>query len=131
MTFTLVQACGAPYGQGLLDLTHSLDKFILPVNMLAKPFTRRRFLLASLLCVPFLAGADAKLLEPKWLKLRRIRLGASPPRHRIVHFTDVHHKGDRPYFDSVVNQINALSPDFVCFTGDLIEQGHHLPEALQ
>jgi predicted MPP superfamily phosphohydrolase len=44
------------------------------------------------------------------------------PTHRIVHFTDVHHKGDRAYLQGVVKKINALSPDFVCFTGDLIEE---------
>ena len=99
--------------------------------MRAKVLTRRRFLLASFLCMPFLAAADAKLLEPQWVKVRRVRLRSSGPKHRIVHFTDVHHKGDRAYFDSVVNQINALSPDFVCFTGDLIEDGKHLPEALE
>jgi predicted MPP superfamily phosphohydrolase len=93
--------------------------------------SRRRFLLASLLCAPLAAVADAKWLEPEWVRLRRIRLGTGKPTHRIVHFTDVHHKGDRGYLSSVVNKINSLSPDFVCFTGDLIEEGKHLPEALQ
>lgn len=30
----------------------------------------------------------------------------------------------------VVQRINALAPDFVCFTGDLIEEQQHLTEAL-
>jgi uncharacterized protein len=30
-----------------------------------------------------------------------------------------------------VRRINALSPDFVCFTGDLIEEAEHLAEALE
>jgi len=30
-----------------------------------------------------------------------------------------------------VRKINALSPDFVCFTGDLVEETRHLPEALE
>jgi len=68
-------------------------------------------------------AADARLLEPEWVKVRRIKLGTSKPSHRIVQFTDIHHKGDRAYLVSVVKQINALSPDFVCFTGDLIEEG--------
>ncbi|HVV74361.1 MAG TPA: metallophosphoesterase, partial [Verrucomicrobiae bacterium] len=69
--------------------------------------------------------ADAKWLEPKWVKVRRIRLGKNKPRHRFVHFTDLHHKGDRAYLQSVVRQINAASPEFVCFTGDLIAEGKH------
>jgi predicted MPP superfamily phosphohydrolase len=96
-----------------------------------KVFSRRRFLLASVLCTPLLGMADAKWLEPQWLRVRRIRLGSGKPSHRIVHFTDIHHKGDRAYLTCVVNQINALSPDFVCFTGDLIEEGKYLPETLE
>jgi predicted MPP superfamily phosphohydrolase len=93
--------------------------------------SRRRFLMAGLLSAPLLAGADAKWLEPTWVKTRRIRLGKGKPEYRLVHFTDLHHKGDRPYLQSVVNKINALSPDLVCFTGDLIEEGKFLPEALE
>ena len=92
--------------------------------------SRRRLLIAALLSAPLLAVADAKYLEPKWLKTRRLRLGNSKPTHRFVHFTDVHHKGDRAYLVEVVRRINALSPDFVCFTGDLIEETRHLAEAL-
>src|SRR5260221_13069213 len=100
--------------------------------MSRKLFTRRRFLVASFLTTPLLAvAADTKFLEPEWVKVRRIRLGMSKASHRIVQFTDIHHKGDRPYLVSVVKQINALSPDFVCFTGDLIEEGKYLPEALE
>jgi len=94
-------------------------------------FSRRRFLFGALLAAPFLAAADAKWLEPTWVKVRRIRLGPDKPRHRFVHFTDVHHKGDRDYLLSVVRQINGVSPEFVCFTGDLIEEGRFLPEALE
>jgi predicted MPP superfamily phosphohydrolase len=93
--------------------------------------TRRRFILASLLAAPFLAVGDAKCVEPQWVKVRRLSLGSGTPSHRIVQFSDVHHKGDRAYLASVIKKINALSPDFVCFTGDLIEEGKHLPEALE
>src|SRR6266481_2836857 len=92
--------------------------------------SRRRFLTATILASPLLAVADAKWLEPGWVKMRVIRLGKGKPSHRLVHLTDVHHKGDRPYLLSVVNKINALSPDLVCFTGDLIEEQKYLGEAL-
>lgn len=49
----------------------------------------------------------------------------------MVHFTDLHHKGDRAYLTRIVKRINALSPDFVCFTGDLIEERPYLAEALE
>ncbi len=42
-----------------------------------------------------------------------------------------HHKGDRAHSESVVAMINSLSPDFVCFTGDIMEEGKFLLEALE
>jgi len=92
---------------------------------------RRRFFLAMLLATPCAVVADARFVEADWLKVRRLRLAAGRPRHRFVHFTDLHHKGDRAYAESVVKKINALSPDFVCFTGDLVEDAAFLPEALE
>lgn len=99
--------------------------------MRARIFNRRRFLFAALLSGPLLAVADARCVEPTWVRTRRLRLGSGKATHRFVHFTDVHHKGDRAYLESVVRRINALSPDFVCFTGDLIEETRHLAEALE
>lgn len=94
-------------------------------------FSRRRFLLAGIAASPLAAYGHARWLEPKWLKVRRLRIGTTEPSHRIVHLTDIHHKGDRPYLAEVVETVNALKPDFVCFTGDLIEEKEHLPEALE
>ncbi len=93
--------------------------------------TRRRFLLGAFFAAPLLAVGDAKWLEPTWLRIRHVNLKGSKRRHRLVHFTDLHHKGDRPYLLSLVRSINALSPDSVCFTGDLIEEKQYLPEALE
>jgi predicted MPP superfamily phosphohydrolase len=96
--------------------------------------SRRRFLVtlgAALVSPPFAAVADAGWIEPQWLKIRRLRLCEGTPAHRLVHFTDLHHKGDRAYARSVVNTINSLSPDFVCFTGDIVEEGKFLAEALE
>jgi predicted MPP superfamily phosphohydrolase len=76
------------------------------------------------------AVADAMWLEPHWLKVRRLQLSESP-RCRFVHFTDIHFKGDRAYLEKVVGKINALAPEFACFTGDLIEEAQHLPGALE
>jgi len=88
-------------------------------------------LASAVLASPFLLSADAKWVEPTWLRVRRVRLSKAKPVHRFVHCTDIHHKGDRAYFESVVRKINAQSPEFVCFTGDLIEEARYLPEALE
>ena len=93
--------------------------------------SRRRFLLLAVLATPAYVYADAEWLEPHWVHVRRLRLTKANPSHRIVHITDIHHKGDRGYLESVVRKVNALSPDAVCFTGDLIERKEYVPEALK
>lgn len=80
---------------------------------------------------PVAAVADAAWIEPNWLKVRNVNLAQGKPAHRFVHFTDLHHKGDREFLESAVKTINAQSPEFVCFTGDLIEDAEHLPETLE
>jgi predicted MPP superfamily phosphohydrolase len=92
--------------------------------------SRRRFLAAAVIAAPFLVVADANWIEPAWVRIRRIRLCHGKPAHRFVHWTDIHHKGDRAYLQGLVKKINALSPEFVCFTGDLIEEAKYLDEAL-
>jgi hypothetical protein len=93
--------------------------------------SRRRLLFYAVLAAPALAGADSEWIEPQWVKVRTWRMSREKPAHRVVHFTDVHHKGDRAYLASVVRRINALGPDLVCFTGDLVEKAGFLPETLE
>jgi uncharacterized protein len=94
------------------------------------PISRRKFIGLILLATPAAVLADATLVEPAFLKIRHYRMGNNPT-HRIVQFSDLHHKGDREYLQSVVDKINSLAPDFVCFTGDLIEDRQFLPEVLE
>lgn len=91
---------------------------------------RRKFIITALLATPFAVAGDARVLEPQWVKTHHLRL-ADAPAHRFVHFSDLHHKGDRAHTQSVVDRINSLAPDFVCFTGDLIEDKQFLPETLE
>lgn len=92
---------------------------------------RRRFFTVAALASPLAFLADAKWIEPTGVKLRRVKLAPGSAAHRLVHFTDLHHKGDRKYLESVVATINSLAPEFVCFTGDLIEDGKFLAETLE
>ena len=93
--------------------------------------TRRRFIRRALFGVSAAVAADAALIEPHWFKVRRLNLSGGKTTHRFVHFTDLHHKGDRKFLRSAVKAINAQSPEFVCFTGDLVEDAEHLPETLE
>ncbi|MBI2929027.1 MAG: metallophosphoesterase [Verrucomicrobia bacterium] len=93
--------------------------------------SRRAWLRVVFYSTPLLAVAHARWVEPAWVKVRRLRFAPGRPTHRLVHFTDLHHRGDQPYLQSVVRKINALAPDLVRFTGDIIEDGEFLPEALE
>lgn len=96
-----------------------------------RQLTRRRFLRLALYGTPTLLVAEAALVEPNWIKVRKLNLAKGKPTHRLVHFTDLHHKGNRRFLRAAINKINALAPDLVCFTGDIIEEAQHLPEALE
>lgn len=92
--------------------------------------SRRGFLRLTLYGSPAAVAAQSLCIEPEWLRIRRLKLSRTPT-HRVVHFTDLHHKGDRAYLESVVEKINRLTPDLVCFTGDIVEDAEFLPEALE
>lgn len=91
--------------------------------------TRRKFLGLSALALPAIAlGANRSFSETTTLRVTKLNAGAG--HCRFVHFTDFHHKGDVEYAADVVRTINELAPDFVCFTGDLVEEARFAPEAL-
>jgi predicted MPP superfamily phosphohydrolase len=92
--------------------------------------TRRKFLGLTALTLPAALGADARFIEPTSLRVTKLAVPGSPGDCRFVHFTDFHHKGDASYAAEVVRTINELAPEFVCFTGDLVEDVRFAPEAL-
>lgn len=91
--------------------------------------TRRKFLGLTALALPAALGADARFIEPTSLRVTKFNLRGGGI-CRFVHFTDFHHKGDVKYAAEVVRTINELAPDFVCFTGDLVEDARFATEAL-
>jgi predicted MPP superfamily phosphohydrolase len=104
-------------------------------------FTRRKFLKIAGLSLPAMAGVHSAIIEPVRLQIRHFQANshslqtvAKTPNHqnrcRFVHFSDLHYRGDADYAAEIVRKINELKPDFVCFTGDLIEDKKFVPEAL-
>lgn len=91
--------------------------------------TRRKFLAIGVLAFPTAVGVDARLVEPTNLCVKELTLtpGGSV---RFVQFTDFHYKGDDRYAAEVVQAINRQKPDFVCFSGDLVEDKRFAPAAL-
>lgn len=71
------------------------------------------------------------LLEPYWLKIQKLNISGAQASHRIVQITDIHYKGNQSYLEKVVKTVNSLSPDFVCFSGDLVEDAAYVNEALE
>ncbi len=91
--------------------------------------TRRKFLALGLSALPAAAALDARFGEPTWLRLTKFDLSPQPT-NRFVHFSDFHYKGDAEYAAKVIETINGLDADFVCFTGDLVEEARFAPAAL-
>ena len=90
--------------------------------------TRRKFLGLGALALPATLAADA-CIEPTNLHIGQLSL-AKAGTLRFVHFTDFHYKGNAAYAKRVVAEINQLQPEFVCFTGDLVEDKRFAPAAL-
>ncbi len=97
-----------------------------------KPFrliTRRRLLGLAACSIPAGCALDSLFLEPKWLSVKHWKK-AENASVRLVHFTDLHYRGQDDYTEKVIKRINSLSPDIICFTGDLVEKTAHLKGAL-
>ena len=95
-----------------------------------KKLSRRQFLQIGLLAVPAAAGIDGRFTEPTWLRVTHFDLDPNSS-CRFVQFSDLHYKGDAGYTAKIVEKINALEPEFVCFTGDLVEEARFAPAALE
>jgi predicted MPP superfamily phosphohydrolase len=98
-------------------------------SQLMASMTRRKFLRLGALAVPAALGIDARFVEPTALRVRKFELNPAG-NCRFVHFTDFHHKGNVRYAAEVVRTINSLEPEFVCFTGDIVERRQFATEAL-
>jgi predicted MPP superfamily phosphohydrolase len=82
------------------------------------------------LSLPTAAAVDAGCVEPRRLRTSHLTLNPGGAL-RFVHFTDLHYKGDARYAAQMVRAINDLAPQFVCFTGDLVEDNCFAPAALE
>lgn len=95
-----------------------------------RPVSRRKFIGLATASLAGAVALDAFGVEPGWLKINHVKIPGKSAGVRIVQFSDLHHKGDRRILDGLVNRINALRADYVCFTGDIVERREYLAEAL-
>ena len=94
------------------------------VAMKSININRRKFLFGGAACRAGRIGRRWEIRRAYLAGNPALRLNGGQLGFRFVHFSDVHHKGDRAYLHRVVDKINSLHPDFSCFTGDLIEESH-------
>ena len=90
----------------------------------------RKLAIAAAIVGPLTFLTDAFIVEPEWLIVREVRVPGGPG-VKIVHFSDIHFRGDRAYLEKIVDTINGLAPDFVCFTGDVVDRKEDYKEALE
>lgn len=112
-------------------------------NIGPKPLTRRSFLKkaalwsAGLILTPSATAGYARWIEPHWLETVHIdvtlpRLPQALAGLRIAHFSDLHlgfHFAAKD-LPPLVAAVNALQPDMVCFTGDLVDYSIPQSEAV-
>jgi predicted MPP superfamily phosphohydrolase len=91
--------------------------------------SRRKFLSLGAFALPAIVAIDSRLGAPTRLRTSNLKL-SDQPKARFVHFSDFHYAGDIDYAGKVIAAINELRPDFVCFTGDLVEERQYAEEAL-
>jgi len=91
--------------------------------------TRRKFLSLAALALPGAVAAEA-CVEPTNLRVAQLPLNSGGTL-RFAHFTDFHYKGNAGYAEHLVSTINQLHPEFVCFTGDLVEDKRFAAGALE
>ena len=100
-------------------------------NIFRHLLTRRRFLTLALAAAPSIALANAVEFAPSRLKVSRFALPGAASPCKFVHISDLHHCGNLRYAEEIVSAIKKEHPEFVCFTGDLIDASEHSNEALE
>ena len=100
-------------------------------NLRRNLITRRRFLTLALAAAPSVSLANAVALEPGWLRVSRFDLHGPAAPCRLVHISDLHHRGDVRFTEKIIAAIHKEHPDFVCFSGDLVDTSDQLTEALE
>lgn len=92
-----------------------------------------------LLLLPWVAWVYGTVVERNCFCVKRVevessRLPAAFDGYRVVHISDMHLKsfeGRGRALQRAVDKINALNPDAVVFTGDLVSYGHWELDGLQ
>ena len=110
-------------------LTLAVSKFA-DFGLVYKPFLIASAVLLAIWTVIILYGHFIGRFnyEIKEVKYESAQLPEAFDNFRIVHISDLHMDGwdgNEKELDKVINKINSLEADVVCFTGDLVSFYHH------
>ncbi len=97
---------------------------------LLRSFARVGVAIIAICAIVAICYLYGRFVEAKWIKVKTVSLSDSPS-ITLIHISDTHYKGDKKYLSKVVKIINRTPADFVCFTGDLIEEKKYLPDCLE
>ena len=100
-------------------------------NLSRNLITRRRFLTLALIAAPSIYLANTVVLEQTRLRVTRSDLHLPAAPCKLVHISDLHHRGDISFAENIITAVHKEQPDFVCFSGDLIDTSDQLAEALE
>lgn len=115
-----------------METTSATDESDAKAKRTVAPGRRRRRKLMVYVALILLAAilVYGIFIEPYWLAVRTISLANANPR-RVVHFSDIHYRGNDRYLQRVVELANAQRPDLICITGDFVASAGHLSGALE
>ncbi|PIQ85091.1 MAG: hypothetical protein COV74_10870 [Candidatus Omnitrophica bacterium CG11_big_fil_rev_8_21_14_0_20_45_26] len=76
----------------------------------------------------------ALLIEPRWFRLRRIKVCTKkkiPRDFTILHLSDTHFIDNNESKRRFLMSLNSLQPDFICVTGDIIDNNDGIEPAVE
>ncbi|MGC4015693.1 MAG: metallophosphoesterase [Luteolibacter sp.] len=97
-------------------------------------WTRRQFLFRLPCLGAGLAAVDGFAVEPGWIEITRHDFSHLGAGKTVVHLTDIHYRRcDRSRLEGILRTALDQKPDFIFFTGDLVDGKDHkiLREALE
>jgi len=100
------------------------------MKIFLRSFVRVTVMLLVICLIGLLCFLYGRFIEPTWVCVKTISLSDNPT-ITLIHISDTHHKGDKEYLKRVVKIINRTEADFICFTGDLVEDKEYLEDCLE
>ena len=123
-----------------MPLPKSSAEFVVPSQQSGSRISRRSVLaLGALGAAAGLAGY-AFGVEPRWVSVEHHEMAVpNLPKHLVgktlVHLSDIHvgKRVDAEYLLRQFDYVSSLKPDFVCFTGDFVDQASawHVDEGIR